>query len=64
MSAIAKSYWRSIQRGTRTFSAVPETLKDEVRVLAQEDVAAGLLDREVYRELIGEEYDPGGDADS
>ena len=64
MSAIAKSYWRSIQRGARTFEAVPDSLKDEVRALARADAAAGLLAGEQYRELIGEDYAPDADADS
>ena len=35
MSAIAKSYWRSIQRGVRAFAAVPASQKEAVRVLAR-----------------------------
>ena len=61
MSAIAKSYWRSIQRGTRAFEAVPDSMKDEVRALARADAAAGLLTGEQYRELVGEEYAPDDD---
>ena len=64
MSAIAKSYWRSIQRRTRAFEAVPDSLKDEVRALAQADVLAGLMEPQAYRDLIGEEYAPDGDAGS
>lgn len=56
MSAIAKSYWRSIQRGTRAFEAVPDSVKEEVRVLARADVETGELDREEYRVLIGEDF--------
>ncbi len=56
MNAVAKSYWRSIQRGTRTFGAVPDSMKDAVRELAREDVKAGVLDQESYREFIGEDY--------
>ena len=44
MNAIAKSYWRSIQRGVRAFGAVPEAMQDAVRGLAQADVEAGTLD--------------------
>lgn len=64
MNAIAKSYWRSIQRGTRAFSAVPEAMKDAVRELARADVESGALDGDAYRNFIGEEYASGGDADS
>lgn len=56
MNAIAKSYWRSIQRGARTFAAVPDSQKEAVRILARADVEAGLLDRTAYQEFIGEEY--------
>ncbi len=55
MSAIAKSYWRSVQRGARTFAAVPDSQKEAVRALARADVEAGLLDRETFLELIGGE---------
>jgi len=56
MSAIAKSYWRSIQRGVRVFAAVPDSLKDEVKALALADVASERLDQDAYRDFIGEEY--------
>lgn len=59
MNAIAKSYWRSIQRGTRAFAAVPPNQQDAVRALARADVEAGLLDREAYQEFIGETFDKG-----
>lgn len=53
MNAIAKSYWRSIQRGVRAFGAVPEAMQDAVRGLAQADVEAGTLDADAYRDFIG-----------
>lgn len=56
MNAIAKSYWRSIQRGSRTFAAVPDSQKEAVRILARADVEVGLLDRTEYQEFIWEEY--------
>lgn len=56
MSAIAKSYWRSIQRGTRTFAAVPPRQQNAVKALARADVEAGLLDQEAYQGFIGEAY--------
>jgi len=56
MSAIAKSYWRSVQRGARAFAAVPDSQREAVRALARADVEAGLLDRAAYRDFIGEEY--------
>lgn len=61
---IAKSYWRSIQRGVRTLADVPETLRDTVMGLARADVERGLLDADAYRDLIGEDYEAQADADS
>lgn len=55
MSALAKSYWRSIQRGTRAFGAIPDRMKEPVRALARADLEAGALDAEAYRALTGDE---------
>ena len=43
--------------GARTFEAIPDSLKDEVRALARVDVEVGALDRETYQALIGEVYE-------
>lgn len=51
---MAKIYWRTIKRGTRTFADVPEALKAEVKALAQADVANGVITAEQYAEFIGE----------
>lgn len=63
---LAKSYWRSVQRGARSFEAVPDALKDRVRALAAAEVKAGLLAEQRYTELIGEvgtdDADTGTDA--
>lgn len=55
-TAIARIYWRSVQRGARAFGAIPDNLKDTVRALARADVEAGILDREAYLGLTGESY--------
>lgn len=60
---IAKSYWRSIQRGVRTLADVPETLRDTVKGLARADVECGLLDADAYRDIVGEDYEAQTDAD-
>jgi hypothetical protein len=57
MKAIANAYWRSIKRGMRAFGSVPENLKEDVRRLAREDVAAGVMTAEEYAEIIGEPYE-------
>lgn len=60
---IAKSYWRSIQRGVRTLEDVPETLQEAVKGLARADVERGLLDADAYRDFIGEDFGPQAHAD-
>ena len=56
VKAIAHSYWRSIKRGNRTFESVPESVKEDVRTLAQADVAASVITPEEYKNYIGEDY--------
>lgn len=56
IKAIAHSYWRRIKDNARTFESVPSSVKDDVRALAQADVASGIITEERYLELIGEEY--------
>ena len=53
---IAYSYWRRIKDNARMFESVPSSVKDDVRVLAQADVASGVITAEQYLEFIGEEY--------
>ncbi len=53
---MAKIYWRTIKRGARLFSDVPEVLKYEVMKLAQKDVADGVITAEDYERFIGEAY--------
>lgn len=53
---IAHSYWRSIKRGTRTFESIPDSVKDDVRTLAQADVQEGVITAEQYEQYIGEAY--------
>lgn len=52
---IAKSYWRLIKAGNRTFASVPDGVKDDVKTLAREDVAQGVITPEQYKVFIGEE---------
>lgn len=56
VKAIAHSYWRRIKAGARTYESVPESVKDDVRTLAQADVVAGEITAEEYRSYIGEDY--------
>lgn len=54
---MAKIYWRRIKAGTRFYEDIPtEKLKAEVKELAKQDVANGVITAEQYKELIGEEY--------
>ena len=57
VSAISKIYWRTIKRGTRTFDSIQdETVKAEVKYLAQQDVSNGVITAEQYEQYIGEVY--------
>lgn len=56
VKAIAHSYWRSIKRGTRTFEGIPDSVKNDVRTLAQDDVQNGAITTEQYEQYIGEAY--------
>lgn len=56
VKAIANSYWRSIKRGVRTFENIPDSVKDDVRTLAQADVQDGAITAEQYEQYIGETY--------
>ena len=59
LKTVAKSYWRCIQRGTRTFDSVPnDNMKTLVKELAADDVAAGVITVDDYKTLIGEDYAP------
>lgn len=54
---MAKIYWRTIKRGTRSFADLPnESMKEQVKALAMQEVADGVISAEQYKELIGEEY--------
>lgn len=56
VKAIAHSYWRSIKRGVRTFESIPDSVKDDVRTLAQTDVQNGIITSDEYKSFIGEDY--------
>lgn len=56
LKAIANSYWRSIKRSIRTFENIPDSVKDDVRILAQADVQKGVITMEQYEQYIGETY--------
>lgn len=54
IKAIAHSYWRRIKAGARYFSDVPESVKNDVRELASEEVLDGAISQADYDRLIGE----------
>lgn len=56
IKAIAYSYWRSIQRGNRTYESVPTGIQPDVKELARQDVEKGAITAEQYRAYIGEDY--------
>ena len=54
---MAKIYWRTIKRGARSFADLPnESMKEQVKALAMQDVADGVISADQYKELIGEDY--------
>ena len=54
---MAKIYWRTIKRGTRTFADIPTVkLQAEVKALAMQEVADGVITAEQYKEFIGEDF--------
>lgn len=56
VKAISYSYWRRIKDGARSYDSVPETVKEDVRLLARQDVIDGVITAEEYEEFIGEPY--------
>lgn len=56
ISAIAYSYWRRVKAGARTFESVHNSVKEDVKTLAQQDVANGIITAEDYKKITGEEY--------
>lgn len=52
MSAIAKVYWRTIQRGTRTLADVPENLRGAVTELTEAELESGKIDQETYERML------------
>lgn len=56
MNPIAKSYWRSMKRGIRSFLDTPVTLQADIVTLARAEVRAGTLSTEEYIRLIGAAY--------
>lgn len=56
MNPIAKVYWRTVKRGTRAYTSVPDELKSDVKSLAAMEVSNGGLTIEEYERLIGETY--------
>lgn len=63
VKAIAHSYWRRIKAGGRTFESVPDSVKEDVRTLAQADVKEGVITAEQYEQYIGETYAEAGAKD-
>jgi hypothetical protein len=53
---IAHSYWRRIKDGARTFESVPASVKDDVLILAQNDVQNSVISAEKYEIITGNKY--------
>ena len=53
---MAKIYWRTVKRGTRTFAECPANLQAEIKELAKQDVVDGVISEDMYKQYIGEDY--------
>lgn len=53
MSTIAKVYYRSIKRGTRTFDEVPANLKQDVLALGEQELKDGKITQEEFDRWFG-----------
>lgn len=51
-----KIFWTQIKYGNYSFEKVPAAQQSLVKEYAKADVEAGVIDKERYLELIGEEY--------
>ena len=50
---IAAVYWRLVKTGKRSYETVPENLKEEVKELAMEELSAGTITEEQFKNLVG-----------
>lgn len=57
ITVFAHAFWRQVKNGNRTFEAVLEPYKEQVKYLAKTDVSNGLITSAEYKDLIGEEYE-------
>lgn len=56
VNPIARSYWNLIKANRRTFDSVPDSVKNDVIILAKQDVDNGIITSEKYTELTGDVY--------
>ena len=56
VQAIAYIYWRRIKAGTRTYDKVPAQVREDVKLVAQTEVAQGVITADEYQEWVGEAY--------
>ena len=56
MNPIAYSYWRRIKDKARTFDSIPDSVKEDIKLLAKNDIINEIIFKEKYKELIGEDY--------
>ena len=56
IKAIAHSYWRRIKDGARTYDSVPNSVKEDVKILARQSVETGEITTEEYASIIGEDF--------
>lgn len=49
---MAKIYWKYVKNGTKTFSEVPDNLKEAVKALALEEVETGVIKQDFFDEIF------------
>lgn len=53
---IAKSYWRLIKAGTKTYASVPATVQSDVLTLGIEDADAKIITKAEFKAIFGISY--------
>lgn len=57
VKSIAKSYWRLIKAEARMFDSIPDSVKEDVKTLAKDNVETGIITAEEYEMMLGEAWE-------
>ncbi len=63
IQAVAKSYWRSIKRGNRTFDSLSDvpvygfpSMKEQILYLASQEAISNIITKDEFTAITGREY--------